>query len=131
VATTKAKPAPKTASPKGITSAISKMHAVRQALVKRGKEAMPTDIQGFVKKTDGIDTTTAHISKYKSSMFKERAGKCGVNKAAGKSGVLAKSTSKELANGKDLNYMDTARQALARLGRTSFPKKSGILFGRS
>lgn len=56
---------------------VSKVNAVRQALSKLGNDATPTEIQGFVKKTHGLDMTAAHVSNCKSTILKEAAGRSG------------------------------------------------------
>ena len=56
-------------------SAVSKMDAVRRALTALGKDAMPVDIQGYVKKNFGLVMTTAHVSNYKTDILRKLAGK--------------------------------------------------------
>lgn len=63
---------PATVAPK---TTVSKMEAVRQALSKLTKNAMPVDIQTFIKNTFGIAMTTAHISNYKTDILRKAAGK--------------------------------------------------------
>jgi hypothetical protein len=57
------------------TSGISKMEGVRQALAKLGNDAMPVDIQSYVKKHFGLAMTTAHVSNYKTDILRKQSGK--------------------------------------------------------
>jgi len=54
---------------------ISKMEGVRQALAKLGNDAMPVDIQSYVKKHFGLAMTTAHVSNYKTDIMRKQSGK--------------------------------------------------------
>ncbi len=56
---------------------ISKMEGVRRALAHLGNEAMPLEIQKYLKSEFGIDMDNSMISNYKSAV-----------KTAGKSAVL-------------------------------------------
>jgi len=44
---------------------ISKMEAVRKTLSSLGREAKPTEMQAYIKKTFGVEMTKDHISNYK------------------------------------------------------------------
>jgi len=57
------------------STGISKMEAVRRALAKYGNDAMPVDIQSYVKKEFGLAMTTAHVSNYKTDIMRKQSGK--------------------------------------------------------
>jgi hypothetical protein len=64
---------------------MNKMEAVKQALAKLGKNAMPVDIQGYVKKEFGIDMTTDHVSNYKGKLLRGKGkGRTKAKPAAAK-----------------------------------------------
>jgi hypothetical protein len=50
----------------------NKAEAIRRALAKLGKKAMPTEIQGFIKTNFGVQMTTQLISVYKSKLTKKQ-----------------------------------------------------------
>ena len=54
----------------------NKTEAVRRALAKLGKKALPAEIQDFIKTNFGIEMTTKVISVYKSNLNKTK-GKPG------------------------------------------------------
>ena len=62
---------------------MTKLEAVRQALSELGKDAMPTQIKGFVKERFGLEMTTDHISTAKSDIRRRAGGK-------GKSGLKSR-----------------------------------------
>ena len=58
----------------GVKSAqppITKLEAVRQALAKLGNDALPSQMQPYIKKTFGIDMTTDHISTSKGDIARK------------------------------------------------------------
>lgn len=65
---------------------ISKREGVRRALNEMGKEAMPTDIQSFLKNNYRISMSTGTISNYKSTLFKKTAGHKNGRRTARKTG---------------------------------------------
>jgi hypothetical protein len=54
----------------------NKAEAIRRALAKLGKKAMPAEIQSFIKSNFGVEMTTPLISVYKSKLNKTK-GKPG------------------------------------------------------
>src|SRR5262245_20217200 len=54
----------------------NKAEAMRRALTKLGKKALPAEIQDFVKTHFGVEMTTKVISVYKSKLVKKK-GKPG------------------------------------------------------
>jgi hypothetical protein len=54
----------------------NKAEAIRRALAKLGKKAMPLEIQDFIKTNFGVEMTTKVISVYKSKLLKKK-GKPG------------------------------------------------------
>jgi hypothetical protein len=54
---------------------ISKMEAVRRALGSLGNDAMPVNIQNYVKSNFGLDMSTAHVSNYKTDILRKQSGK--------------------------------------------------------
>src|SRR6516164_2111017 len=54
----------------------NKAEAIRRALAKLGKKAMPTEIQDLIKTNFGVEMTTQVISVYKSKLVKKK-GKPG------------------------------------------------------
>jgi hypothetical protein len=54
----------------------NKAEAIRRALAKLGKKAMPAEIQDFIKTHFGVEMTTKLISVYKSKLVKKK-GKPG------------------------------------------------------
>ena len=64
---------------------ITKLEAVRQALAKLGNDALPSQMQPYIKKTFGIDMTTDHISTSKGDIArKAREAAEAAHQAAGK-----------------------------------------------
>ncbi len=63
-----------TAASKGKTAGLTKMDAVRQALIKLGRDAGPTKIRDYVKAQFGIEMSVDHVSNCKSEI-QRRAGK--------------------------------------------------------
>jgi hypothetical protein len=56
---------------------ISKMEAVRKTLSSLGREAKPTEMQAYIKKTFGIEMTKDHISNYKGDILRKVAESAG------------------------------------------------------
>jgi hypothetical protein len=54
-----------------VEKVTNKMEAVRRALQKLGKKALPTEIQDFVKTNFGLELTTKLISVYKTTLTKK------------------------------------------------------------
>ena len=54
----------------------NKAEAIRRALAKLGKKALPAEIQDFIKTHFGVEMTTKVISVYKSKLLKKK-GKPG------------------------------------------------------
>jgi hypothetical protein len=78
-----ARPMPESSPPKAHASngqlkekLTNKAEAVRRALAKLGRKALPAEIQGFVKAHLGVEMTTQLISVYKSKLTKKK-GKPG------------------------------------------------------
>ena len=70
----------------------NKAEAVRRALAKLGKKALPGEIQDFIKTHYGVEMTTKVISVYKSKLVKKK-GKPGPKpKEAGAVGEAAPKT---------------------------------------
>ena len=58
----------------------NKMDAVREALEKLGKKAMPVRIQSYIMEHFNLEMSTAHISNYKTSILrKKKAAKKGIS----------------------------------------------------
>jgi hypothetical protein len=57
-----------------MAAAMTKIAAVRKALRVLGKNAMPIQIQDYVK-TLGVEMSTAHVSNYKTYLLKGKKGK--------------------------------------------------------
>ncbi len=53
---------------------ISKMEAVRRALKEMGRDAMPAQMQPYIKQHFGHEMTTGHISTYKGDILRKRKG---------------------------------------------------------
>ena len=64
----------------------TKMDAVRKALAALGKDAMPLQIQEYLKDVFGLDMITNHISSYKTDILKKRT----VKRKIGAKPVVAK-----------------------------------------
>jgi hypothetical protein len=56
---------------------INKMEAVRKTLSSLGREAKPTEMQAYIKKTFGIEMTKDHISNYKGDILRKEAESAG------------------------------------------------------
>ena len=56
---------------------INKMEAVRKTLASMGREAKPTEMQAYIKKTFGIEMTKDHISNYKGDVLRKEAESAG------------------------------------------------------
>jgi hypothetical protein len=56
---------------------ISKMEAVRKTLASLGREAKPTEMQAYIKKTFGVEMTKDHISNYKGDILRKEAESAG------------------------------------------------------
>jgi hypothetical protein len=110
------------APPKAPAGGITKLAAVRQALAKLGRKAMPLQIQGFVKQQYGIEMTNDHISNCKSEILrKRRKGKSPARKPAAKQDEARKPTAVAAGgNGKsnDIPLKDilTIKDLVVRLG---------------
>src|SRR6267142_438017 len=50
---------------------LTKLDAVRRALAELGRDAKPTQIQGFVKERFGVEMTTDHISTSKGDILRK------------------------------------------------------------
>src|SRR5262245_24703361 len=61
---------------------VNKMEAVREALNKLGKDAMPLDLQKAVKDSHGVSLSTSLISNYKSYLLKKGIRRAGRKEAA-------------------------------------------------
>ncbi|MCE9532778.1 MAG: hypothetical protein K8T89_16905 [Planctomycetes bacterium] len=70
-----------------VQKSVSKMEAVRQAIATLGADAMPVDIQSFVKKNMGHDMSTAHVSNYKTEILRKQGAKKAPKVSATKSAV--------------------------------------------
>jgi hypothetical protein len=94
VASPKAPPA-KTPSAKNASSngkAISKMEAVRRILGESGKDTMPIEIQGLLKKQFNIKMDPTVISTYKSSILRQGPGKKKMGRPKGSKTAVAHSS---------------------------------------
>jgi hypothetical protein len=89
-----------------MTSAgISKMESVRRAIKELGKDAMPLDIQSFLKSNFGLAMTAAHISNYKTDILRKRSGRGRMKKVIVRK-AWGKKTMKMSKNGQTLNFED-------------------------
>ena len=61
--------------PKKNSQGISKQEAVRRALGELGRDAKPTQMQGWIRDRFGIDMTTDHISTSKGHILRKEGGK--------------------------------------------------------
>jgi hypothetical protein len=53
---------------------ITKMEAVRRALKEMGRDAIPTQMQPYIKQHFGIEMSTGHISTYKGDILRKKKG---------------------------------------------------------
>jgi len=67
----------------------NKAEAMRRALAKLGKKAMPAEIQEFIKTNFGVEMTTKVISVYKSKLVKKKGKPGRKPKEAGAVGEAA------------------------------------------
>src|SRR5580658_9553423 len=104
-------------------SGISKTEAVRQVLIKHGKETMPTDIVKFVKKEHGLDITVGTASTYKGTLLKKLAAEGDAPPAPTPADDTPEQETSvapaepangtpELANGKKVNKMEAVREVI-------------------
>ena len=94
----------------------NKAEAIRRALAKLGKKALPAEIQDFIKTHFGVEMTTKVISVYKSKLVKKK-GKPGRKPKL--VGATVEAAPKAVAHGgvsfKDLR---TVKEISDRLGPT-------------
>jgi hypothetical protein len=77
----------------------NKTEAVRRALAKLGKRAMPADIQAFVEANFGVEMTTQLISVYKSRLVKKRGRKGKPGRKPKEVGAVTEPAPKRSMNG--------------------------------
>jgi hypothetical protein len=58
-------------------ASMTKMEAVRRALKALGKDALPSQLQPYIKQTFGIDMTPAHITTCKGDILRKGKKKPG------------------------------------------------------
>jgi hypothetical protein len=63
--------------PKKNSQGISKQEAVRRALGELGRDAKPTQMQGWIRDQFGIEMTTDHISTAKGEALRKKGGRGG------------------------------------------------------
>ncbi len=110
---------------------ISKMEGVRRALAALGHDAMPVDIQSYVKSNFGLDMSTAHVSNYKTDILRKQSGKASkmmtkplaaksavktVSKAPAAPMTTFKSTSNSHVSGIALTDIETVKGLVGRVG---------------
>src|SRR6516162_4425643 len=92
----------------------NKAEAIRRALAKLGKKAMPAEIQDFVKTNFGVEMTTQVISVYKSKLLKKK-GKPG--RKPKEAGAVGEAAPKPVAHGGvTFKDMRTVKEISDRLG---------------
>jgi hypothetical protein len=110
---------------------ISKMEGVRRALAALGHDAMPVNIQTYVKTNFGLDMSTAHVSNYKTDILRKQSGKASktVTKPLAKKSAVKKapkapltpmtapmSTTNSHASGIALTDIETVKGLVGRVG---------------
>jgi hypothetical protein len=94
----------------------NKAEAIRRALAKLGKKAMPTEIQDLIKTNFGVEMTTQVISVYKSKLVKKKGKPGRKPKVVGATAETApKRAMHEAVSFKD---MRTVKEISDRLGPT-------------
>src|SRR6516164_9207841 len=92
----------------------NKAEAIRRALAKLGKKAMPAEIQDFIKTNFGVEMTTQVISVYKSKLLKKK-GKPG--RKPKEAGAVGEAAPKPVAHGGvSFKDMRTVKEIRNRLG---------------
>jgi hypothetical protein len=109
----KAKAAKQSENPAGKSQVEEKLtnkaEAIRRALAKLGKRALPAEIQDFVKTHFGIEMTTKVISVYKSKLIKKKGKKGKRGRKPKETGVVSepapKTTAHEGVSFRDLRHV--------------------------
>jgi hypothetical protein len=116
--------------PRGVprnTEGITKMEGVRRSLSHLGNDAMPLEIQKYLKSEFGIDMDTSMISNYKSAV--KTAGKSAVIRrpaAATVAPVAAAATSSD-AGGITLEEIRAVKAVVDKFGADKVLKLAGVL----
>ena len=92
----------------------NKMEAIRRALAKLGKKAMPLEIQDFIKANFGVETTTTLISVYKHKLAKKKGKPGRKPKEAG--AVIQPTPQRARHEAVSFKDMRTVREISSRLG---------------
>jgi hypothetical protein len=92
----------------------NKAEAIRRALAKLGKKAMPLEIQDYIRVNFGVEMTTKVISVYKSKLVKKK-GKPG--RKPKEAGAVGEAAPKPVAHGGvTFKDMRTVKEISDRLG---------------
>ena len=123
----KTKPA-KPAKTEATAGSLSKMEAVRRILASSGKDTMPLEIQGLLKKQFNIKMDPTVISTYKSSILKQ-GGKKKMGRPKGSKNGQAAVAHSPKASGSSISIEDIlAVKALAgRLGAERLRQLAEVL----
>ena len=114
---------------------ITKMEGVRRALTELGKDAMPLQMQKYLKERFGITMTVAHISNYKSTILgpakkKKPAAKKAEKERASTAKVQVAPASRPAgkpATGIRLEDLRAVKELLGRVGADNLKVMIGLL----
>jgi len=95
---------------------ISKMGAVRAALKELGKDAMPVKIQEYVKKTYGMEMSTAHVSNYKTYILKKKGKKAKRTKATASDSSAPAPAKASKGTAVSIQDVETVKELVGRVG---------------
>jgi hypothetical protein len=103
----------------------NKAEAIRRALAKLGKKAMPAEIQDFIKTHFKVEMTTQVISVYKSKLLKKK-GKPG--RKPKEAGAVGEAAPKPVAHGGvSFKDMRTVKEIRNRLGPARMRKLVALI----
>jgi hypothetical protein len=94
----------------------NKMEAMRRALAKLGKKAVPAEIQAFVKDSFGVEMTTQLISVYKSKLVRKRGRKGKPGRKPKEVGAIIEPAPKHVADVVTFRDLRLVREISDRLG---------------
>ena len=118
-----------TAAPKKVEAGITKMEAVRRALAELGRDAKPTQIQGWVKDTYGIEMGTDHISTAKGQILRKPRGKRKSATVTQPSAARNEEPQVQSGTGISLDDIEAVKGLVGRVGADSLKKLVDVLAG--
>jgi hypothetical protein len=110
---------------KKVRGKITKMEAVRRALAELGRDAKPSQIQGWVKEKYSIEMGTDHISTAKGQILRKAGGKRkspAITPAATAQPAAARHGPASQGNGFSLDDIEAVKGLVGRVGADGLKK---------